>query len=220
MESSITYHHVSRETWTQLETIIEEYQDSLTAYLEELSWWNKKVNLVSRNANQTLIWEHIRHSLLPQALGLLSAGATYMDAGTGGGLPGIPLALVANNSTLLLNDINYKKITAVHQITQSLQLSNIRTIRGDFQEYTPPSDLTLISKHSFKLPLLLQYMRTQSQCQQLILYKGRDFIEEIPDASSQFTFHAFQLDAFSPSDFYTDKFILTVDRTDKDSLSH
>ncbi len=214
MSQQIHYHDVSRETWERHQALIEQTRSLLEQYLEQLSWWNRKVNLVSRNAETGLIWHHISHSLLPLPLDLLPTDEVIFDAGTGGGLPGIPLALAAPDRHFILNDINFKKITAVHQMAEKLQLKNVHTRRGAFNEHLPDQRFTFISKHSFKLDQVLGILQGDLPCSRIILYKGGDFIEEISDPLSSLSIDAHRLDTHQDDPFYDDKFILNIRRSE------
>jgi 16S rRNA (guanine527-N7)-methyltransferase len=204
----IAYRDVSRETWSTLTGLCEQHEEQLEAYLDQLLWWNQKTNLVSRNADRTLIRRHIEHSLLPLALELLTGDLSYFDAGTGGGLPGIPLAIANKEDTYWLNDINFKKITAVHQIAASLGLQNIHTRRGSYEEVYPDEPFVLISKHSFKTAPLFRFFSDVDLCREIILYKGDDFKDEIDHLPGGVGAEAYSLEPHAPGSFYTDKYIL------------
>ncbi|NIQ07107.1 MAG: 16S rRNA (guanine(527)-N(7))-methyltransferase RsmG, partial [Candidatus Korarchaeota archaeon] len=68
-----------------------DHEKEMEVYLDALLEWNEKINLVSRNVSRETVREHIIHSLLPIPLGLIQWHDKWIDSGTGGGLPGIPL---------------------------------------------------------------------------------------------------------------------------------
>ncbi len=210
MSYPIHYHDVSRETWKHHLQLIDRFHDPLEVYMEKLLWWNQKVNLVSRNADKPLIWKHISHSLLPLSLDLLPAEWSLFDAGTGGGLPGLPLSIVSPDRTFILNDINFKKVTAVRQMAATLDLENVTTQRGDFTKYTPSSPYTLISKHSFKLREVVGVLNDDDYCRQIVLFKGSDFTDEYEQLSHSPRIEAYRLDAQTSDSFFSDKLILNI----------
>jgi len=87
--------------------------------------WNNKINLVSRNDFLFFYERHVLHSLAIAALFKLPNNAQVLDAGTGGGLPGIPLAIFFQNVHFHLVDSIQKKIRAVEDIARQLELQNV-----------------------------------------------------------------------------------------------
>lgn len=86
--------------------------------------WNQKINLISRKDIEHLYLHHILHSLSISKLITFHDGTKIMDVGTGGGLPGIPLAIMFPNCSFLLVDSIGKKIRVVQEIINSLGLDN------------------------------------------------------------------------------------------------
>lgn len=92
--------------------------------------WNKKINLISRKNEENLWKGHIALSLSILFKIKFRDGLKILDLGTGGGFPGIPLAIMLPQCSFLLLDSTQKKITAVQSMIDSLQLSNVKTIWG------------------------------------------------------------------------------------------
>ncbi len=113
---------VPRETFSQINELISKNRDKLESYLNNFLWWNKRVNLVSRGVSRETIWEHIRHSLILSELQPFRENKLFIDTGTGGGLPGIPLAITHPNKHFVLNDLVTKKCLAMKQIAQQIDL--------------------------------------------------------------------------------------------------
>ena len=107
--------------------------DLLRAYGELLGSWNRKLNLISRRDDQALWFSHILHSLAPWFYLRLPPDVTVLDLGSGGGLPGIPLAILRNDLRVVLLDSIQKKTLALEQIVQELGLPNasVRTGRAE-----------------------------------------------------------------------------------------
>lgn len=146
-----------------------------SAYAEKLLWWNDRINLVSRNVSRETLLLHILHSLVVSQSSAFQSADEIIDTGTGGGLPGIPLAIAYPEKTFLLNDIVAKKITACKNIASALFLKNIRAETGSVAEVEIASQ-TLISKHAFKINELLA-MISQKSWKSIVLLKGGDDVE-------------------------------------------
>lgn len=101
---------------------------------EKLIEWNEKINLVSRKDIENLEINHILHSLSIGKFIDFTPNSEIMDLGTGGGLPGIPLAILFPNSNFLLIDRIGKKVRAAENIAKSLGLTNVRVRQGDVKE--------------------------------------------------------------------------------------
>jgi len=107
----------------------------LSAYVEVLLDWNSKINLISRK-DEEKVWEHhILHSLMMFHLNRIKKGDIVLDVGTGGGLPGIPLAILYPDTSFVLIDSIAKKCKAVSDMKESLGLMNVEVWNGRAEEY-------------------------------------------------------------------------------------
>lgn len=88
--------------------------------------WNSKINVISRKDIDQLYINHVLHSLAIAKVVNFKAGSTILDVGTGGGFPGIPLAILFPESNFYLIDVILKKINVVNAVAQSLELQNLR----------------------------------------------------------------------------------------------
>ena len=88
--------------------------------------WNSKINVISRKDIDQLYINHVLHSLAIAKVVNFKAGSTILDVGTGGGFPGIPLAILFPASNFYLIDVILKKINVVNAVAQSLELQNLR----------------------------------------------------------------------------------------------
>ena len=105
--------------------------DLLTTLYKE---WNQKINVISRKDIENFETHHLLYSLGIAKSFRFEAGTTIMDAGTGGGLPGIPLAILFPQVEFTLVDSIAKKIYVVEEITAALSLKNIRAVRARFED--------------------------------------------------------------------------------------
>lgn len=171
MKPFIHQQDVSRETLLFARELYSRNREVLEAYQSELLWWNKRVNLVSRDVSLETLQEHIVHSLLPAAMSLLQGAEFWIDAGTGGGLPGIPLAIIEHDKNWLLNDIVKKKIMAVRQILNRLELRNTtgEATSIDKIKWNPGSGI--VTKHAFSVPVLLRLIEGRTW-RKIVFFKG------------------------------------------------
>lgn len=90
--------------------------------------WNERMNLISGKDLHRLFTRHILHSLFIARIISFPPGSRVIDVGTGGGFPGIPLAIFFPEAQFVLNDSTGKKIRAVSNICRSIGLKNVRTL--------------------------------------------------------------------------------------------
>jgi 16S rRNA (guanine527-N7)-methyltransferase len=108
--------------------------EMLERFVSELLEWNSKINLISRKDTEN-VWEgHILHSLVPLLMFDIPQGVKVLDLGTGGGLPGIPMAIVHGGMEVTLLDSIAKKMAAVEGMAKGLGMSGISVVTGRAEE--------------------------------------------------------------------------------------
>lgn len=113
------------------ETQIEQFRQLGTLYPE----WNERINVISRKDIDNLYVNHILHSLsIASFLGALVSGTSFLDMGTGGGFPGIPLAIFYPQCRFHLIDRIGKKIRVASEIATAVGLTNVSFQHGDIGE--------------------------------------------------------------------------------------
>ena len=107
---------------------------AMLQYIGLLQRWNKAYNLTSIKDPLEMISYHLLDSL---SIGPYLQGQSFIDVGTGAGLPGIPLAVTYPDKTFRLLDSNGKRIRFLFQIKTALQLHNVKELQARVEEYTP-----------------------------------------------------------------------------------
>ena len=149
--------------------------------------WNEKVNLISRKDMEHLFERHIVHSLAIAKVMPFSDGSRVLDIGTGGGFPGIPLAILFPNVEFTLADSIGKKIKVVNDIAHQLDLKNVRGINERAENIKGTFDF-IVSRAVSRLINFLPWTKgkissiQKNKLKNGILYlKGGDLKEEIKE---------------------------------------
>jgi 16S rRNA (guanine527-N7)-methyltransferase len=207
---TITTKNVSRETFKKNQKIFEKHHGLLDTYLGQLLWWNKRINLVSRNVPRETIMEHIFHSLLICQLEVFQSAETILDAGTGGGLPGLPLAITHPQKQFYLNDIVSKKCLATKQMVRKLGVENIQVVDASIHDVQQNGPFLLISKHAFKINDLYE-MTAHLPWDAIVLLKGKEFKEELSGIDNPLLITSYDLSV--AGDFYKGKTLIKIERS-------
>ncbi|MFC4688418.1 16S rRNA (guanine(527)-N(7))-methyltransferase RsmG [Epilithonimonas pallida] len=147
--------------------------------------WNEKINVISRKDTDSLYEKHILHSLGIAKVMEFADGTKVLDIGTGGGFPGIPLAILFPNVHFTLVDSIGKKITVVKGVAESLGLKNVTAYHMRAEQLKEKFHF-VVSRAVTQMPVFLTWLRGKFEKEQInpkhngVLYlKGGDLAEEL-----------------------------------------
>ena len=171
---------------------------------------NDKVNLISRKDFENFYLHHIIHSLSITKFKLIKDENKIIDLGTGGGLPGIPLAIYYNRKNFLLIDSIRKKILAVDKIINKINAKNISTLNNRAENLDIKADI-IICRSVSSVDNLIQWTKGLLNDEgRLILLKGGNVNKELKNISSRFTIY--NLDDIYSENYFKDKKIIEIHR--------
>ncbi|MCP9291285.1 16S rRNA (guanine(527)-N(7))-methyltransferase RsmG [Gracilimonas sediminicola] len=212
MEHQILYTPLAYEKAENIRVLFDRHEKELEEYISRLLWWNKKINLVSRDVSRETIKDHVEHSLVLTQSELFEKTAKVIDSGTGGGLPGMPLAICYREKQIHLNDVVTKKVMACRNIASALSLKNISTSSCSIEKVGFAGDELLVSKHAFKIGDLLRMLESKPWGN-IILLKGGDEIEsELEKAKEPLKVNIIDLMPGFDEEFYKGKAMVEISR--------
>jgi len=203
---------VSRETLDRAREIYQKNEEKIEGYLDLLLEWNEKINLVSRSVSRETVREHIVHSLLPMALKLLDHHEKWIDSGSGGGLPGIPLAIANPEKEWILNDNVKKKMRAVGDIVEKAGLTNTEVIAKSISLVDFEKGTGIVTKHAFKVDDLVRLLGSKPW-KTIIMWKGvGGAAEEIRSSNKKLNTTLYEFNFGDDEPFYEGKGLLVIER--------
>jgi 16S rRNA (guanine527-N7)-methyltransferase len=154
--------------------------------LEELyTFWNAQINVISRKDTDNFYTHHVLHSLGIAKICEFKPGSSILDIGTGGGFPGIPLAILFPETSFVLVDSIGKKIKVVNEVAQALGLTNVTSYHARAEEIKGDFDF-IVSRAVTQMPIFLTWVKgkvkkkSEHDLVNGILYlKGGDLSEEM-----------------------------------------
>ena len=175
--------------------------------------WNEKLNLVSRQDVENLERRHLAACLAPLKFLQLKPGATLLDVGTGGGLPGLPLAICYPQANFLLVDSVGKKIRAVEDMAQRLGLKNVEVRQARVETLSGQFDSSWRERWPRCRSLWAGYAGgskpgdTHSLPNGLLIWKGGDLTAELATLGVT-PRQKFFLEAFFQDPYFQEKYVL------------
>jgi len=151
------------------------------------SYWNERINVISRKDIQELHEHHVLHSLSIAKFITFSQGTLVLDAGTGGGFPGIPLAIVFPETQFHLIDSVSKKIKVVNEISRALKLNNVTTQTDRLENINRKVDF-VVSRAVTRFPQIVDWVNKNLSVEQknsipngIIYLKGEDTRKDLEE---------------------------------------
>lgn len=170
--------------------------------------WNEQINVISRKDMDQFYERHVLHSLAIAKVMTFKPGTDILDIGTGGGFPGIPLAILFPDCKFHLCDSIGKKIKVVQGVADALGLTNV-TATHERAENVPGTFDFVVSRAVTAMPVFLTWLSKKFKKDQFndlpngILYlKGGDLAEEMATVKQTVTY-------YNIADFYADEFFET-----------
>ncbi|WP_396601885.1 16S rRNA (guanine(527)-N(7))-methyltransferase RsmG [Algibacter sp. R77976] len=170
--------------------------------------WNLKINVVSRKDIDELYLRHVLHSLGIAKVISFKDGSKILDVGTGGGFPGIPLAILFPECKFHLVDSIAKKLKVVDEVVAGLELKNVKTTHSRVEAIDGHFDF-IVSRAVAAMPTFVHWVKGKIAKEQKhefkngILYlKGGDLTEELKDYR---TTTIYNLSNYFEEDFYETK---------------
>lgn len=197
MELLLSYFpHLTETQINQFQKLQELYED-----------WNSKINVISRKDIDELYTRHIIHSLGITKILEFKPGSKVMDVGTGGGFPGIPLAIMYPEVDFYLIDIIAKKIKVVNEVATALGLTNVKAEQKRAELVKEEFDF-IVSRAVTNMPDFVEWVKGKVKKQSnhelnngILYLKGGDLTEELasfPKATQ-----------YNLSDFFKEEFFET-----------
>jgi 16S rRNA (guanine527-N7)-methyltransferase len=176
--------------------------------------WNEKINVISRKDMEHFYEKHVLHSLAIAKVIQFKPGTKILDIGTGGGFPGIPLAILFPETHFHLIDSIGKKITVVKDVAKQLKLSNVEAQQVRAEDLVRKYDF-ILSRAVTRFANILPWVKNKFKKEDfnelqngLLLLKGGDVDEEMEERDvSYVTYH---LDDYLKEEFFETKKLVYV----------
>ncbi len=176
--------------------------------------WNSRINVISRKDMEHFYERHVLHSLGIAKVQLFKPDSSVIDVGTGGGFPGIPLAIMFPETDFLLVDSIGKKIKVVQEVASAIGLTNVKAIHSRAEEVKQKFDF-VVSRAVTTLPDFIKWIEknilkeNRHELKNGILYlKGGDLETELAPVKQMK--QVFELKRFFREEFFETKKVVHV----------
>ncbi len=180
-------------------------------------YWNTRVNLISRKDINRLYTNHILHSLSIAKIIQFKSGTEIVDVGTGGGFPGIPLAILFPKAHFTLIDSKIKKAKIVQEISKSINLKNV-VVKNDRIERENKKYDFVISRAVVKMPIFINWVKKNIKekddndlANGIFYLKGGDLSDELKGIEN----HQFDISEMFTEDFFKTKKVVYINMQKK-----
>ena len=189
-----------------------EQTDKFNALYDAYHFWNKKINVISRKDFENFYLHHVLHSLAIYKITSFTPGTAILDVGTGGGFPGVPLAIMHPKCHFVLMDSIKKKLKVIDEIGTQINLNNIDTVHQRIENYTGKFDF-ITSRAVTQFPKFVGWVRNNIKSSQqnamkngIFYLKGGDFNDEIKNFKDKI--QLFHIQNFFTEDFFETKKVI------------
>ena len=197
--------------------LTERQRDQFAALFDLYSEWNAKINVISRKDMESFYEKHVLHSLGIAKVYTFLPGQRVLDVGTGGGFPGIPLAILFPETQFHLVDSIGKKIKVVLAVADALGLENVRADHGRAEEFKGPYDF-IVSRAVTQMQRFVPWIKGKISQKNLdseringLLYlKGGDLTEELGTMKARIS----SLSNFFTSEFFETKKVVYLPKSE------
>jgi 16S rRNA (guanine527-N7)-methyltransferase len=197
-----------------MEIILKYFPDLLEKQIKQFSLlqelynkWNTQINVISRKDMENLYVKHVLHSLAIAKVISFADGTKVLDVGTGGGFPGIPLAILFPKVDFLLVDSIGKKIKVVNEVVNSIGLKNLRAQHKRAEQVNGQFNF-VVSRAVTRMKVFQQWVRERISTKQnntlfngILYLKGGDLTEELKGIKN--------VDVYDISNFFEEDFFET-----------
>jgi len=188
--------------------------DQLKGLKEIYQSWNEKINVISRKDMDNFYVHHVLHSLAIATQFDFPPGTHVLDLGTGGGFPGVPLAIIFPEVNFHLVDSVNKKLTVVKEVTNKLEIKNVTTqhiraedvARKKFDMVVSRAVAPLKNLWQWSKPLIRKQVTGSTAVNGLICLKGGDLASEIAESACKP--HIWEIKKIFEEEYFENKFIL------------
>jgi 16S rRNA (guanine527-N7)-methyltransferase len=194
--------------------LTEKQKDQFTQLFDLYQFWNNQINVISRKDTENFYERHVLHSLGIAKIQDFLPESSVLDVGTGGGFPGIPLAILFPETQFTLVDSIGKKIKVVTEVAKALGLENVTAIHERVEKVNGQFDF-IVSRAVTQMPEFLFWVRRKIKSESKhplrngILYlKGGDLTEEMNGIKKYYKFH--DLHSIFPYEFFETKKVVYV----------
>lgn len=183
--------------------------------LQELyTLWNEQINVISRKDTENFYERHVLHSIGIAKVMKFKKGSSILDIGTGGGFPGIPLAILFPECQFTLVDSIGKKIKVVNEVAKALELTNVKGIHARAETIPDQFDF-IVSRAVTAMPAFLRWVDGKFKKEQhndlpngILYLKGGDLKEEMSTIKKHIRYY--ELNTIFEEEFFDTKKVVYV----------